>query len=56
MISYNSDETLCWDCNEPYLVKSHKCPSCGAINANYDQDKAFEQMLQKDVDLPPLNG
>lgn len=29
-----ASETLCWQCNAPYPIADHHCPTCGAFNGN----------------------
>lgn len=36
--------TLCWACSYPYAIDRAFCPKCDAANANYDPQRALEEM------------
>lgn len=46
-------ETLCWNCNQLYLIDDPWCPHCEVTNANVDMDLAQEELAAMTGEIEP---
>jgi rRNA maturation endonuclease Nob1 len=49
------DDTMCWNCDKEYPLFYHKCPECGATNANVHFDVAMQEKEDKTLIRKPSN-
>ena len=47
--------SMCWNCDKEYPLFYHKCPECGATNANVHFDVAMQEKEDKTLIRKPSN-